>query len=73
MSKYDARLEDWYTYKIRGFTVLMGRVYEDSARRFRDGEDIYTSKIQSATFKEGEIVRTMNTRYLLGKQLKERQ
>lgn len=63
------RLEDW-THDKEGFNVIWGHVYEDVRGRFRDGTWIHTSVLRHpkiAVHKEGDIVRTLNSTYLLGK------
>lgn len=62
---YDAELREW-AFETRGqLTVAYGRVYGDHKRRWPDGYAIMTSAILSGSRKEGDLIRTRNTRYLL--------
>ena len=65
-----ATLEDWY---IIGLTIY-GRCYGDRKHRFHPGVLVHTSIIPALKFfqdfKEGDIVQTLNSRYLLGKKYK---
>lgn len=67
--EYTARLENWV--KDDTHSVIWGFVYEDSKGRFRDGTWIHTSYIDADLFisaKEDDVVKTLNSSYLLGKQ-----
>ena len=64
-SCYDAELREW-TFKREGpFTVAFGRVYADQKGRWPDGYAIATSAVMRGTRKEGAVITTRNTRYLL--------
>ena len=64
------RLESWKYWP--GAHVLTGDVYDDAKKRFLQGEYIHTShlsisKIDAGNLKEGDVVRTRYSTYLLGK------
>ncbi len=64
------RLENW-TYDLV-WKVLLGDIYEDTKGRFQDGLWIHTSvlkhtKEEIKAFKEGDVVTTKYSTYLLGK------
>lgn len=69
----DARLENWFTQEITRYAtescVIFGYIFDDKKGRFKDDTWISTSFINKTEFKEGEVVETMNSRYLLGKRL----
>ena len=59
-------LEEW----ILSEGMIFGRVYNDTKKRFKDGEYIHTSTVlESSTpdLEEGSIIETRNSVYLLGK------
>ena len=61
------RLENW-TYDVM-YNVIWGDIYNDIRGRFGDGTNIHTSDIPGGRrmeFKEGDIVKTLNSSYLLG-------
>ena len=67
---YTARLENWLMDNKSG--CLIGNIYDDETKRWEDGQKIKTSKIlpmsaQTETPKEGALISTMNSVYLLGK------
>jgi len=62
--KITARLENWQLV----FNNLYGDIYDDSKNRFEDGKWIKLSKINAVELKEGDIIQTMNSKYLLGKE-----
>lgn len=76
MTKITGRLEDW-AVDPRKFAedteiIIWGFCYEDIHSRFRDGTQIHTSGIKLADYpidelKEGMVVKTRNSTYLLGK------
>lgn len=71
MEDVTAILDDWIVDPF-GRSVIWGRVRDDKAGRFRDGTDIRTSRIDLdavgfRALKEGDIVKTLNSSYLLGK------
>lgn len=59
------RLENWY---LHGYVLLVGDIYDDIRGRFEDGQSIHTSAIKDNgdNIKEGDVVQTRNSRYLLG-------
>jgi len=59
------RLEGWLY--MNG--VIWGQIYDDKLKRFRDGTEIHTSTVASPAKdrKEGKIIRTRNSAYLLSK------
>jgi len=64
------RLENWNrTASIGGHTFLIwGDIYDDVHKRWIDGTRIHTSGIRESEVKEGDIVETLNSTYLLGKE-----
>ena len=60
-----ATLEGWDIHGIR----LAGRIYDDKRGQYPDGEMIYTNTIKTSIseVKEGAVVRTRRSNYLLGK------
>lgn len=65
-----ARLENWLIDNKSG--CLIGDIYEDTQKRWLDGTKIKTSRIlpmsvQSQVAKEGAVIFTKNSSYLLGK------
>lgn len=68
--EYDGVLENWSTYLAR---MVIGRLVRDRKKRFIDNTVIHTSSLQEdidmSSLKEGDIIRTRNSIYLLGKQL----
>ena len=67
-----ARLENWHSEKCgEGEFRICGNIYNDEPiRNLPDGMRVHTSKIIAApdhVFKEGDIVQTRNSNYLLGK------
>lgn len=68
MKEITGRLENW-SWDLK-FPIIWGFLYDDIHKRWRDGQMIHTSSIDKKKFrdvKEGDIVETMNSRYLLGK------
>jgi hypothetical protein len=70
--KVTGRLENWIYDPL--WNVVWGNVYDDARKRFRDGEWIHTSDIPVTrvgrtgdVLKEGDIIKTLNSKYLLGK------
>ena len=62
-------LEDWRRVQVsKKEFVIWGHVYEDIHGRFRNGAFIHTSGIKNRAVKEGDIVQTRNSTYLLGKE-----
>ena len=67
---YTARLENWFVDNKSG--CLIGDIYDDENNRWTNGQKIKTSKmqpmsLQTETPKEGALISTMNSTYLLGK------
>ena len=64
------RLENWKrSATIGGYTFNMwGYIYDDVHERWVDGTPIHTSGILEREVKEGDIVETQNSTYLLGKE-----
>jgi hypothetical protein len=56
-------LEKW-ELRDEGHRYLTGYIYNDPARRFHDGEYIYTSELQWINEQAG-LAQTRNTLYLL--------
>lgn len=72
-SHFDAVLHDWILIAWPGFDdvhVIAGVVTGDRKGRFADGRGILTSMILTPvdSIGKGSIVRTRNTRYLLGEE-----
>lgn len=64
------RLENWH-YDPYGRDILWGKIFGDKYGRWADGQLIHTSSINECRgFKEGDIVKTLNSSYLLGKRNK---
>lgn len=69
--KITARLENWYFSKLHNQVV--GEIYNDARGIFPDGSTVTTSTLlemskQESTPKEGAIIKTRNSAYLLGKE-----
>lgn len=66
MSEYDAVLKNWV---LLG-ECLYGQIFEDRNGRFDDGESVKTSRLMCSKedIQVGNIIHTMNTKYLLGEQ-----
>jgi hypothetical protein len=70
MNKPTGRLENWFLSERAHGTVLVGDVYDDIKDRFVDGTWIHTSKLEEGyVLGEGELVKTMFSSYLLGKEM----
>lgn len=68
-NEYTGRLENWYIQQVtKKEFVIWGNIYEDKADRFFDGCHIHTSGIKNQHVKSGDIVKTRNSAYLLGRQ-----
>lgn len=68
--EYNAVLSEWRVGVSvgTGKRVLYGTISGDDGQRFKDGDNIRTSNVESGcVLNEGTIVQTRNTRYLLGK------
>lgn len=62
------RLEKWYvnTHPTNGTMHICGLLFDDVRKRWRNGEYIFTSYFPIRDVKEGDIVKTKNSVYLLG-------
>lgn len=71
--KTTGRLEGWYTVLYFGdLYQIQGNIYDDVKQRFHDGAFIHTSCINQLvtpieSLKEGMVVHTTYSKYLLGK------
>jgi len=64
------RIENWTRVQVTAKEfVIYGNLYEDSKERFEDGTPIKTSGIKNTALKEGDVVTTRNSKYLLGQEL----
>jgi hypothetical protein len=66
------RIENWSIDSdfVDGYTVVRGHVHDDVRGRWREGQYVRSSALVGDCFdhlKEGDIVRTLNSKYLLGK------
>ena len=62
------RLENWSLDP--SFNMMWGHIYGDIHKRFYDGAFIHTSSLKhpvKTEHKEGDIIQTRNSTYLLGK------
>lgn len=66
---HDAVLTDWVIGHDGAGAILLGTILEDRKGRFVDGRPVHTSYLQTGAkgIVEGAVVRTLNTRYLLGR------
>jgi hypothetical protein len=70
---FDAELHDWilvmYPTPTLAWPTIVGVVRNDGKGRFADGRTIRTSVLLTTIMeiREGTIVQTLNTRYLLGR------
>lgn len=62
---YDAELREWGFSRQDGALVAFGRVHDDRRQRWPDGYAISTSEVTSGAHRQGAVIRTRNTRYLL--------
>ena len=68
MDEVTGRLEDWRIQQVtKKECIVWGDCYDDIRDRFRDGELIHTSGVKNCKMKEGDIITTRNSTYLLGK------
>jgi hypothetical protein len=64
------RLEGWYREQVSNKEfVINANIFDDVHGRWKDGHPIHTSAIKNRQLKEGDIVTTRNSTYLLGKKL----
>lgn len=67
----DAELHDWmivmHPTRVMAYPTIVGAVWNDRMGRFADGRMIRTSALLTPVeqIREGAIVQTLNTRYLL--------
>lgn len=68
--KPTGRIENWHLCSFAGGYWLEGNVHEDARGRFPDGAYFHTSGIvgDHADLKEGSVVQTVYSIYILGKQ-----
>jgi hypothetical protein len=59
------RLEYWWYDEINH--VFWGYLYDDIRKRWWDGVHIHTSCCHNPDAKEGDVIKTLNSTYLLGK------
>lgn len=67
-TKLTGRLEDWSVDGVN--SIIWGKIYDDVHKRWYEGKQIHTSYIENVRdmeLKEGDIVKTLNSTYLLGK------
>ena len=62
---YDAELREWSLNRVGAVTLAFGRVFFDKKGRWPDGYAIATSAVLAGQDKEGTIICTQNSRYLL--------
>ncbi len=64
----NGKIENWYIYFG---SCIMGNIFNDSKKRFKDDTLIKTSKVTDVIdeLKEGDICHTRNSIYLLGKKV----
>lgn len=69
MTNVTGRLEGWYLETYAKGSIVWDYLYDDTRNRWWDGARIHTSKILSGIkdLKEGDVIITMNSSYLLGK------
>lgn len=65
MNRVKGLLKNWYPFG----DSIAGEIHDDKDKRFDDGTTIRTSTVQGdmTTLKEGDVIETVNSRYLLGK------
>lgn len=59
----EGRLENWYRFNGQ----VCGNIFNDKKLRWPDGYPICTSTVTSKDLKEGDLIKTKNSIYLLGK------
>ncbi len=72
MTETTGRLEKWCVDKVYPH-IIWGNLYDDQKKRWRQGQRIHTSNILTPEeeWKEGAIITTLNSKYLLGEKLHE--
>jgi len=70
MTETTGRLEKWCVDKVYP-SIIWGNLYDDRHKRWRQGQRIHTSSIITPPeeWKEGAVITTMNSTYLLGEKL----
>ena len=58
------RLENWAFFG----KALCGQIFDDKKGRWKDGHPIKLSRIVAFRLREGGVVKTRNSSYLLGKE-----
>lgn len=69
MPEVTGRLENWFWDEKHN--IVWGDLYEDTRGRWREGQHIHTSWVQShieGQAREGDVIETLNSTYLLGKE-----
>lgn len=67
MSEITGRLENWTRQQVtKKEFIIWGDCYDDVHGRFLDGDRVHTSGILNRACKEGDVVKTRNSVYLLG-------
>ena len=71
MRNITGRIENWVYDEYR--VIIIGDLYDDINTRWDEGQLIRTSRLlpmslQSSSPKEGAVVNTLNSTYLLGKE-----
>ena len=72
MRNITGRIENWVYDEYRG--IIIGDLYDDINNRWEDGQKISTSRLLPMSLqahsspKEGGVVNTLNSTYLLGKE-----
>lgn len=72
---YTARIEDWVERHVAVGIYIIGHIYDDAKGRWEDGTLFITSAVCDENrvrkllghSKEGDVVRTLNSTYLLGR------
>lgn len=65
-----ATLENWYPIQSTSKEmVIAGECYGDLLKRFADGTPIETSGVKNRSLSEGDVIKTRNNVYKLGKKL----
>jgi len=64
MEEITGRIEGWF---ITG-TWFNGYLFKDINKRWREGQFFHSSSVEGdlSKYKEGDIIKTMNSTYLLG-------
>ena len=67
--KMTGKLENWVLVEDQGVLIVFGSIYGDQKTRFANGVHMFTSNVLTSVskIKEGNVIQTLNSRYLLGK------